>query len=101
MDTSMEIGKLIITVLFGIAEFEADMIKERQLEDIEEAKHRVVYKGRPKKYTENNRGLQYTLELFYNRAMSKMTVKEIEGALQKNFEVNGFMNGTLSVEIAD
>ncbi|KAA1804754.1 hypothetical protein FXB61_004372 [Bacillus cereus] len=33
--------------------------------------------------------------------MSKMTVKEIEGALQKNFEANGFMNGTLSVEIAD
>lgn len=78
IDTSTAIGKLMITVLSGIAEFEADMIKERQLEGIEEAKQRGVYKGRPKKYTENNRGLQYALELFHNRATNQMTVKEIE-----------------------
>ncbi|WP_255449996.1 helix-turn-helix domain-containing protein [Bacillus sp. AR2-1] len=36
------------------------------------------FKGRPKKYTENNRGLQYALELFHNRPTNKMTVKEIE-----------------------
>ncbi|MGX5585957.1 recombinase family protein [Bacillus thuringiensis] len=78
IDTSTAIGKLMITVLSGIAEFEAGMIKERQLEGIEEAKQRGVYKGRPKKYTKNNRGLQYALELFYNRATNKMTVKEIE-----------------------
>lgn len=78
IDTSTAIGKLMITVLSGIAEFEADMIKERQLEGIEEAKKRGVYKGRPKKYTKNNRGLQYALELFNNRATNKMTVKEIE-----------------------
>ncbi|MCQ6356646.1 recombinase family protein [Bacillus cereus] len=78
VDTSTAIGKLMITVLSGIAEFEADMIKERQLEGIEEAKQRGVYKGRPKKYTKNNRGLQYALELFRNRTANKMTVKEIE-----------------------
>lgn len=78
IDTSTAIGKLMITVLSGIAEFEADIIKERQLEGIEEAKKRGVYKGRPKKYTENNRGLQYALELFHNRPTNKMTVKEIE-----------------------
>ncbi|MBE7122995.1 recombinase family protein [Bacillus cereus] len=78
IDTSTAIGKLMITVLSGIAEFEADMIKERQLEGIEEAKQRGVYKGRPKKYTVNNRGLQYALELFHNRASNKMTVKDIE-----------------------
>lgn len=78
IDTSTAIGKLMITVLSGIAEFEADMIKERQLEGIEEAKKRGVYKGRPKKYTENNRGLQYALELFHSRATNKLTVKEIE-----------------------
>ncbi|WP_439033595.1 recombinase family protein [Bacillus paranthracis] len=78
IDTSTAIGKLMITVLSGIAEFEADMIKERQLEGIEEAKQRGVYKGRPKKYTMNNRGLQYALELFRNRATNKLTVKEIE-----------------------
>ncbi len=32
VDTSTAIGKLLITVLAGIAEFEADLIKERQLE---------------------------------------------------------------------
>lgn len=46
-------GKLMINVLSGIVEFEANMINERQLEGIEEAKQRGVYKGRPKKYTEN------------------------------------------------
>ncbi|MFJ7639410.1 recombinase family protein [Peribacillus sp. NPDC097225] len=78
IDTGTAIGKLMITVLSGIAEFEADMIKERQLEGIEEAKQRGVYKGRPKKYTENNKALQYALKLFHDRARNKMTVKEIE-----------------------
>ncbi|MDR7076125.1 DNA invertase Pin-like site-specific DNA recombinase [Neobacillus niacini] len=78
IDTGTAIGRLMITVLSGIAKFEADMIKERQVEGIEEAKLRGVYKGRPKKYTKNNRGLQYALELFRNRATNKMTVKEIE-----------------------
>lgn len=78
IDTSTAIGKLMITILSGIAELEADMIKERQLEGIEEAKRRGVYKGRPKKYTENNRSLRYALDLFCNRATNKMTVKEIE-----------------------
>ena len=34
VDTSTAIGKLLITVLAGIAEFEADLIKERQIEGI-------------------------------------------------------------------
>ncbi|WP_340637845.1 helix-turn-helix domain-containing protein [Bacillus cereus] len=54
------------------------MIKERQLEGIEEAKQRGAYKGRSKKYIKNNRGVQYALELFRSRANNKMTVKEIE-----------------------
>ncbi|GAB1782008.1 recombinase family protein [Priestia aryabhattai] len=78
VDTGTAIGKLMITVLSGIAEFEADMIKERQLEGIEEAKKRGVYKGRPAKYTEKHRGLQHALELFHNRDSNKLTVKAIE-----------------------
>lgn len=81
LDTSTAIGKLMITVLSGIAEFEADMIRERQLEGIEEAKKRGVYKGRPKKYTEKNTKLQHALELFNNRENKDAkikTVKEIE-----------------------
>lgn len=78
VDTSTAIGKLMITVLSGIAEFEADMIRERQLEGIAEAKKRGVYKGRPKQYTDKNKGLQHALNLFNNRDTNGMTVKDIE-----------------------
>jgi DNA invertase Pin-like site-specific DNA recombinase len=63
--------------LSGIAEFEVDMIKERQLEGIELAKKRGVYKGRPKHYTENHKGLHYAMHLFANRDENKLTVNEI------------------------
>ena len=78
VDTSTAIGKLMVTVLAGIAEFEADMIKERQLEGIAEAKKRGVYKGRPSTYTDKHKGLQHAIELFNDRDNNGMTVKEIE-----------------------
>lgn len=77
VETSTAIGKLMITVLSGIAEFEADMIKERQMEDIELAKQRGVYKGRPNKYTDKHKGLHHALELFNNRDTNKLAVNEI------------------------
>jgi DNA invertase Pin-like site-specific DNA recombinase len=77
LDTSTPMGKLMVTMLSGIAEFELSLIKERQREGIELAKQRGVYKGRPKKYTEKNKGLQHALDLFKNRDSNKMTVKEI------------------------
>lgn len=77
VDTTTAIGKLMVTILAGIAEFEADMIKERQLEGIALAKERGVYKGKPRKYTVNHKGLQYALKLFHERDVNKMTVNEI------------------------
>ncbi|MFX3624014.1 MAG: recombinase family protein [Ectobacillus sp.] len=77
LDTSTPMGKLMVTMLTGIAEFELSLIKERQREGIALAKERGVYKGRPKKYTEKNKGLQHALELFDNRDENGMTVKEI------------------------
>ncbi|MCM2590488.1 recombinase family protein [Rossellomorea marisflavi] len=77
VDTSTAIGKLMITVLSGIAEFEADMIMERQLEGIELAKQRGAYKGRPKKFTQKNSSLKHALELYNNRDSNGKTVKEI------------------------
>ena len=68
VNTSTPIGKLMITVLAGIAEFEADMIKERQLEGIAAAKERGVYKGRPRTYGVNHKGLQHALNLVENRS---------------------------------
>jgi DNA invertase Pin-like site-specific DNA recombinase len=77
IDTSTAIGKLMVTVLAGIAEFEADMIRERQLEGIELAKQRGVYKGRPHTYTDKHKGLQHALELYRDRDNNGLTVNAI------------------------
>lgn len=77
VDTSTAIGKLLITVLAGIAEFEADLIKERQLEGIAAAKARGVYKGRPRTYTAHHKGLAHALELLATRDRNHLTVNDI------------------------
>ncbi len=77
VDTSTAIGKLLITVLAGIAEFEADLIKERQIEDIAAAKARGVYRGRPRTYTLHHPGLVHALELLAVRDTNHLTVNDI------------------------
>jgi DNA invertase Pin-like site-specific DNA recombinase len=46
VDTATPTGKLILTVMGGIAEFERDMMLERQREGIAKAKGEGKYKGR-------------------------------------------------------
>ena len=77
VDTSTAIGKLLITVLAGIAEFEADLIKERQIEGIAAAKARGVYQGRPRTYTVHHKGLAHALELLAARDRNHLTVNDI------------------------
>jgi DNA invertase Pin-like site-specific DNA recombinase len=77
VDTSTAIGKLLITVLAGIAEFEADLIKERQIEGIAAAKARGVYQGRPRTYTAHHKGLAHALELLAARDRNHLTVNDI------------------------
>jgi DNA invertase Pin-like site-specific DNA recombinase len=48
-DTTTAMGKVVLTILAGFAEFETDLRKERQLEGIAKAKSAGVYKGRPAK----------------------------------------------------
>lgn len=51
IDTSTDVGKLVLTLLGSIYEFERTSIKERQKMGIEVAKAKGVYRGRsPKKY---------------------------------------------------
>lgn len=88
VDTSTAIGKLMVTMLAGIAEFEADMSRERQTEGIALAKERGVYKGRPTTYTDKHRGLQQALEWFNDRDNNKMTVNEIA-------EITGISRATI------
>ena len=46
MDTSIPTGKLMLTVLGGIAQFEREMMLERQREGVARAKAAGKYKGR-------------------------------------------------------
>lgn len=48
-DTTSSVGKLIITVMAGIAEFERDLIRQRSHDGREAAKKRGVKFGRPSK----------------------------------------------------
>ncbi|BCT69012.1 recombinase family protein [Nitrosospira sp. NRS527] len=71
MDTSTPTGKLMLTVLGGIAQFEREMMLERQREDVLKARAAGKYKGR-KSVAEAIRqevirlaGSRRTLPLFY------------------------------------
>lgn len=77
LDTTTPTGKLMVTILSAVAEFEADIGRERQLEGIAEAKDRGIYKGRPATYTDKHKGLVHALELFHDRDTNRMTVNEI------------------------
>jgi len=47
VDTSTSTGKLTLSILGAVAEFENDIRRERQRDGIERAKQRGVYRGRP------------------------------------------------------
>lgn len=47
VDTTTPTGKLMLAILAGVAEFEADLRRERQRDGIDKAKAAGVYKGRP------------------------------------------------------
>ncbi|MEQ6375742.1 recombinase family protein [Bacillaceae bacterium S4-13-56] len=70
-------SKLLRNILLSVAEWEREMILERQREGIAVAKTQGKYKGKPKKYTDKNPALVHALELFANRATNGKTVKEI------------------------
>lgn len=57
-------GNLILNVLFSVADFERQMILERQREGIQLAKEKGLYRGRPVKYGKANASLQHALELY-------------------------------------
>lgn len=70
-------SKLLRNILLSVAEWEREMILERQKEGIAVAKAQGKYKGKPKKYHDKNPALIHALELFAKRAENGKTVKEI------------------------
>ena len=75
-------SKLITNILLSVADWEREMLLERQRAGIEEAKKRGAYKGRAKKYTSKNASLVHALELYDNREANKMTMNKIAEATQ-------------------
>lgn len=69
-DTSTPTGKLMLTMMGAINEFERENIRERQLEGIKIAKEKGLYKGRQPKDLE---GLEEIVSLY---AEKKITVSE-------------------------
>lgn len=53
LDTSSRTGKLVFSILASIAEFEAAIRKERQMEGIANARAKGITGGRPKRLTDD------------------------------------------------
>lgn len=70
-------SKLIMNVLLSVAEFEREIMLERQREGIAIAKANGKYKTKPKKYHDSNPGLNEALEKLANRKTNGKTVKQI------------------------
>ncbi|MEH7114520.1 recombinase family protein [Neobacillus niacini] len=67
-------SQFIFTVMSGLSQLERELTLIRQREGIAEAKLKGKYRGKPTKYTENNKSIQYALKLY---AEGDMTVNEI------------------------
>jgi DNA invertase Pin-like site-specific DNA recombinase len=74
VDVSTPTGKLFLTQLAAFAEFEREIMLERQRAGIERAKKAGKYKGRIRKYHDKHAGLKHALHL---RKTTDMTVQEI------------------------
>lgn len=68
IDTSTATGKLLLTVIAAIAQFERENLRERQLEGIKIAKSKGVYKGRKPIKIEN---FEYHYNRWRNHEISK------------------------------
>ena len=70
-------GNLVRTILFAVAEWEREMILERQREGIEIAKANGKYANKPRKYHSKHKGMESALKDLADRANNGLTVKEI------------------------
>lgn len=77
IDISKPTGKLVLTMFAGVAEFEREIMLERQRAGIERAKKAGKYRGRIRKYTENHKGMQHALKLAKEREKNGLTIKDI------------------------
>lgn len=70
-------SKLLRNILLSVADWEREMMLERQREGIAVAKAQGKYKGRVKTYNSKHKGMQEALKAFADRANNKLSVKDI------------------------
>lgn len=70
-------SKLLRNILLSVAEWEREMMLERQREGIAIAKAQGKYKGRVKTYSKKHKGMQEAVKMFADRANNNMSVKDI------------------------
>ncbi|MBO9407185.1 recombinase family protein [Shimia sp. R9_1] len=75
LDTSHATGKLMLNVLASVAQFERELMLERQREGIAKAKAEGKYRGRPSKLAKHQHKVQALLE-------AGQTKQQIAAALQ-------------------
>jgi DNA invertase Pin-like site-specific DNA recombinase len=74
VDVSTPTGKMMLTMFAAVAEFEREIMLERQRAGIERAKKAGKYLGRVKKYTDKHAGMNHAIELVQT---TDKTIKEI------------------------
>lgn len=71
-------SNMLFQILTSVAEFERNIMLERQKEGIAEARKRGAYTNRrSRKYKATEGNMQSAITLFQNRDVNKLTVKEI------------------------
>lgn len=71
-------SNMLFQILIAVAEFERNIMLERQKEGIADAKKRGAYTNRrSRKYKASEGQMKAALKLFQNRDVNKLTVKEI------------------------
>lgn len=86
-DTTTPIGRLMVTIIGGIAEFERELIRDRTGEGIRRAKAAGVHMGRPPKLTKHQqqevlarlaRGKETLVEIARTYNVSHMTISRLK-----------------------
>jgi DNA invertase Pin-like site-specific DNA recombinase len=87
-DTTTPHGRLMLTVLGGLAEFERELIKARTGEGRKRAKDRGVQFGRPRKLTPHQR----------QEALARLAAGETQADVARTYAVNPTTIGRLQAE---
>ncbi|MGG2134758.1 recombinase family protein [Bacillus sp. S2(2024)] len=73
-DTRTATGKMLFHIIGAVAEWERELLKEKQKAGLDIAKKKGVQLGRPRKYGKKHEGMEHAIELYKNE---KHTINQI------------------------